>query len=84
MRIPHDTTGSADAVQVEAYRRMSGAERVQIALRLNLAAREAALAGIRSRHPEYSGEQVRSALFRLLLGEEVTRKVWPERELVDP
>ena len=84
MTIPHDTIASAHALQLEAYRHMSGAERVQIAWRLSLAAREAAMAGIRRRHPEYSGEQVRQALFRLLLGEQLTRNVWPDREPVDP
>lgn len=82
--VPLDTTPEAHAAQNEAYRRMSGQERTAVVFRLNQFARETAAAGIRSRHPGYSEEQVRFALFRLLLGDQVTRQVWPDRDLVDP
>jgi len=82
--IPLDTSPEAHAAQTDAYRRMSGAERTQVMFRLNQIARETAAAGIRSRHPDYTEERVRFALFRLLLGDELTRKVWPDRALVDP
>ncbi len=68
-RVPMDTTPEAYAAQIEAYRRMG---------------RETALAGIRARHPDYREEQARLALFRLILGDELTRAVWPGRDLVDP
>ncbi len=79
-----DTTPEAYAAQIEAYRRMSGKERTAVAFRLNELARETAVAGIRARYPNYSEEQVRLALFRLILGDEVTRAAWPGRDLVDP
>jgi hypothetical protein len=82
--VPLDTSPEAHAAQIEAYRRMGGRERTAVLFRLNQLAREAAAAGIRSRHPAYTEEQVRYALFRLLLGEELARKVWPDRELLDP
>ena len=71
-------------MQTESFRRMGGMGRSAIMFRLNQFARDVAAAGIRSRHPSYTEEQVRFALFRLLLGDETTRKVWPDRELVDP
>jgi hypothetical protein len=40
--------------------------------------------GIRRRHPEYTDEQVRMALLRLLHGDELLRTVWPDRALVQP
>jgi len=83
-RIPLDTTPEAHAAQVEAYRRMGGMGRTAVALRLNELARKMAVAGIRARHPDYGEEQVRLALFRLIFGDELTRKVWPGRDLVDP
>ncbi len=83
-RIPLDTSSEAHAAQTEAYRRMSGEERTEVVFRLNKIARETAAAGIRSRHPNYSEERVRFALFRLLLGDKLTRRVWPGRALVDP
>jgi hypothetical protein len=41
-------------------------------------------AGIRSRHPDYSEEQVLWALRRLWLGDDLVRQAWPDRELVRP
>jgi hypothetical protein len=79
-----DTTPEAYAAQIEAYRRMGGKERVAVTFRLNQLARETALAGIRARHPDYREEQARLALFRLIFGDELTRAVWPGRDLVDP
>ena len=81
---PHDTDEDAHQRQTDAYRRMSGRERVAVSFRLNELARRMAEAGIRSRHPDYTEDQVRWALRRLWLGDELTRKAWPERELVQP
>lgn len=83
-RISMDTTPEAHAAQIDAYRRMSGKERSAVTFRLNQLARETAVEGIRARHPDYGEEQLRLALFRLLFGDELTRAVWPERDLVDP
>jgi hypothetical protein len=81
---PADTDESAHERQTEAYRRMSGRDRVAVSFRLNEFARRTAEAGIRSRHPDYSEEQVRFALHRLWLGDELTLRAWPGRELVRP
>jgi hypothetical protein len=81
---PRDTDPAAYERQTEAYRRMSGRERVEICFRLNELARRTAEAGIRSRHPDYSDVQVQWALRRLWLGDELTRRAWPDQELVRP
>jgi len=81
---PLDTDDAADAVQLDLYRRMSGAERLSIAFRLTALARETAMGGIRDRHPGYSDAQVRMAWARLTLGDDIVRAVWPDRDLVDP
>ena len=83
-RVPTDTTPEAYAAQIEAYRRMGAKERTAVTFRLNELARETAVAGIRARHPDYGEEQARRALFRLIFGDELTRAVWPGRDLVDP
>jgi hypothetical protein len=83
--VAEDTTPEAHAAQTEIYRRMTGEERLQIVFRLNHLARATAASGIRSRHPDYTEDQVRLALFRLLLGDdELTRRVWPDQPLVAP
>jgi hypothetical protein len=82
--LPRDTAPEAHEAQLAVYRRLSGAERVAIAFRLGTIARNTALAGIRRRHPEYDDSQARRALHRLLLGDEIMRRVYPHDELLDP
>ena len=84
MNVPLDTTADAHDVQLEAYRRLGGAERVAILFRLNALVRKTSLAGIRRRHPGYSEARAHMALRRLVLGDEMMRKVFPDQELVDP
>lgn len=79
-----DTTPEADHAQLDAYRRMGGAGRAAVVFRLNDLAREAAMAGIRSRHPDYDELRQRLAYARLVLGDELTRNVWPQHGLVTP
>ena len=63
---------------------MGGSGRGAVVFRLNALAREAAMAGIRGRHPEYDDERRRLAYARLVLGDDLTRKVWPQHDLVEP
>jgi hypothetical protein len=78
-----DTTADAAEMQLEAYRRLGGAARLEIAFRLNALVRAAA-AGIRRRHADYDDEQVKAALARLVLGDDLVRRAFPGRDLVDP
>jgi hypothetical protein len=79
-----DTTPEAAAVQTAIYRRMGPARRCEIAARMSVTARAVTLEGIRHRHPEYDEQQARWALFRLLVGDELYRRVWPRAPLVAP
>ena len=83
-RPPADTTLEAWAAQIEVLRRLGGARRCEVAFRLTALARETARSGIRVRHAGYSEDEVRRAFFRMLHGDEVTRRVWPQAALVDP
>lgn len=84
MTLPLDTSSEAHAKQNAVYRTLGGAERVAILFRLSALVRETARAGIRRRHPSYSDAQVELALRRLLLGDNLVRKAFPNDELVDP
>jgi hypothetical protein len=84
MNVPADTSPDAYRAQIEAYRAMGGSGRAAVMFRLNDLARSTALAGIRSRHPDYDDEQLRLAYARLVLGDELVRCVWPDRDLVSP
>jgi hypothetical protein len=75
--IPADTTPEAAAVLLDIYRRMPPLRRVQMALEMGKMAHGLSAAGVRSRHPDYTEEEVRLAVIRLRLGEELFGKVYP-------
>jgi hypothetical protein len=58
--------------------------RVRLAAEMSEDARSISLAGIRARHPEYDDARARRALFRLLLGEDTVRAMWPGEAPVAP
>ncbi|MDQ3335181.1 MAG: hypothetical protein M4D80_08465 [Myxococcota bacterium] len=82
--IARDTSQAAADRQLAIYRAMSPARRGELALEMSVAARELALAGVRHRHPLYSTEEQQFALFRLLLGDELFRRAWPQAPLLAP
>lgn len=84
MALAADTSPEAHAVQVEAYRQMGGAGRVQVMFQLNEMVRRTATAGIRQRHPEYGDADVLLALAQLLYGEDLVRQAWPGQRLPVP
>ena len=81
---PADTSAEAYAVQIEVFRRMGPVKRLERALEMSDEARRITADGIRSRHPEYSEPEVRHALFRLTLGDELFQAAWPEAPLLEP
>ena len=82
--VPGDTSPEADAAQVDAYRRMGGTARAAVMFRLSDATRRWTLAGIRARHPEYDEARALLTYARLTLGDELARRVWPDRDPVEP
>lgn len=82
--ISADTSRDAHEAQMDAYRRMGGPGRVAVMFRLSESARRWSMAGIRRRHPGYDDVQVRLALARLTLGDDLVLRVWPDFDLVDP
>jgi hypothetical protein len=80
--IPADTTPEAAAVQLEIYRRMPSWRRLRAALEMGDPVRSLSAAGVRNRHPEYTGEQVRLAVIRLSVGEELFRKAFPDKGIL--
>jgi hypothetical protein len=81
---PRDTTPDAAAMQQLVFRRMTGDQRVRMAAQMSEDAREISRCGIRTRHPEYSPVEVEQALRRLLLGDDLVRRAWPDLPFVAP
>jgi len=79
-----DTSSEAREVQLEAVRRMPPEERLQRGLELTELVRELLAAGVRARHPEYSPEEVRLTVIRIVLGEELFRAAYPHASHIKP
>ncbi len=67
-----DTSPAARALQTKIQRRLTGAERLLLALEMSLSTRELSLARLRQRYPKWSEEDLRRELLRY---------AFPSREL---
>jgi hypothetical protein len=65
--ISRDTSPEAAAAQIAAQRRLSGPERLAIALEMSLLARELVAAGVRAIHPDWPDDRVTKELLRRLV-----------------
>ena len=84
MTRPADTDPEAYEVQLAIYRKMSGGQRVALALELSDNVRAITRGAIQGRHPDYSVAEVSDALNRLLLGDALFVAAWPGRPLLSP
>ncbi|MHC4878507.1 MAG: hypothetical protein ACYTGL_18830 [Planctomycetota bacterium] len=77
-----DTSGEASEVQAAVWRQMTPEQRDAIAAELSENVRLIAAEGVRRRHPDYNEDQVRLAVIRLQLGEELFAAAYPDCEVV--
>ena len=77
-----DTSMQAERLQVERWRKMSPAEKLDLVTELSKAVEELSLAGIRRSHPEDTEEECRLRLAVLKLGRDLACKVYPEAALL--
>jgi len=81
---PLDTSPEAYRVQIEIFRKMSPEERLQRGSELSKFVRGLVADGVRHRHPTYTQEEVRLAVARIELGDELFLKVYPQAKHVRP
>jgi len=74
--LSRDTSPDAEAVQIEIYRRMPARRKLELVAEANRTARDLALSGLRSRHPEAGPEELFRRLMDLMLGEELAAAVY--------
>jgi hypothetical protein len=67
MTAPTDTSAAARERQLAAYRSMGGSGRLLAALQMSEETRRIAMAGVCSRHPDWSHDRVERAVADLLL-----------------
>ena len=70
-------------MQVDAWRRMSAAEKAALVTGLTEAAFSVTLAGIRHRHPDASPRELQLRLAIITLGPELARKAFPDAAALD-
>jgi hypothetical protein len=66
--MPFDTSPEAEAIQLEVFRRMTPAQRIEMALEMSESIRNVSLSGLRQRHPELNEQELRRELLRLMYG----------------
>ncbi|MCE9621179.1 MAG: hypothetical protein K8R99_02420 [Actinomycetia bacterium] len=73
-----DTSLAVTQMRVALFRSMSSGEKSAMVAQMSEESRELARCGIRERHPGYSPDEVEHALHRLLVGDALADKAWPD------
>ena len=81
---PFDTTADVEKLQIEIFRRMGPEKRLQSGALLSETCRTLLAEGIRKRHPEYDEKQVRLAVIRCLLPEDLFLRAYPNARDILP
>lgn len=71
-----DTDPEAERIQLEIYRRMPPWKKMQLVVEANDFSRTLVLAGLRSRHPDASEDEIRRRFLGLWLGEDLATEVY--------
>ena len=79
-----DTSPEAESIQIEVFRRMGPEKRLQTAIELAQTSRELLAKGVRNRHPEYGEEEIRLAVIRILLSEQLFLAAYPAAKGIKP
>ena len=81
---PLDTNPDALRVQIEIFQRMEPHQRLQAAAHLSETCRSLLAEGIRKRHPNYDEKQVKLAVIRCLLPEDLFLRAYPNARNILP
>lgn len=63
-----DTSPEAAEIQASIHRRMTGEQRLRLAVEMSVAARELTLARLRAQHPDWSDRELKRELLRYAFG----------------
>jgi len=84
MAMMRDTSWEALEVRLRALKKLSPEQRLRQGLRLTGLVRKLLAAGVRTRHPEHSQEEVSLAVIRPVLGEELFCAAYPHAAHIKP
>lgn len=77
LAVPKDTSLEAARVHFAALRRLGGPRRLEMGVELSNTMRSVVESGVRDRHPNHTNEEVRLAVLRVMVGEELFRQCCP-------
>ena len=78
-----DTSPDVERMQIEAWRRMTAAQKAALIRGLTRAVHQLAAAGVRQRHPEASPREQFLRLAIVLHGRALTKAAYPELDTLD-
>jgi len=81
---PLDTSIDAERVQIEVFRRMAPEQRLKTTIQLSQISRKLLAEGVRKRHPDYDEQQIKYAVFRILLPYELFKAAYPKAKEILP
>lgn len=73
-----DTALEAEKIQISVLKKIGAEGRYKMTVELSDNIRDITLAGIRERHPDFSNEEVRRTLIKLLHGRDVYKQFFPD------
>lgn len=71
-------------LQMQIYDRMSPDQMGRLTFELSALCKELQAVGVRARHPDYSEDDVRLAVIRIHLGDELFQRVYPRSADIVP
>ncbi len=74
-----DTSNAAATAQREALRRLGTSGRLEIGIRFSEEVRAVAIEATLRRHPEWTHEEAKRAVFRAIYGDELADRVYASR-----
>jgi hypothetical protein len=81
MPLQSDTLPEAARVHLQVLKRLGPEGRARMTFDLSDSLRELLATGVRMRHPEYDSRQVRLAVTRLAIGEQLFRAAFPGQDV---
>ncbi len=81
---PLDTSPKAYQTQLDIFRAMTPEQRLQRGSELSELCRGLLADGVKYRHPKYDEQEIRLAVIRIELGDELFLKVYPYAEHIIP
>lgn len=79
--ISADTARDAEIEQFKILRKLDVQARAEMTFQLTDNLRKISEAGIRYRHPDYSGQMIHLALMRLTLGDNLFNQIFPNTKV---